>query len=73
MYIFQYVHIEICIYFFLKLPVKHMEVPVLGVELKLQQQAYTIATVTWDPSHICQLHCNMWRCWILNLLREARD
>ena len=33
-----------------------MEVPRLGVELELQLLAYTIATATQDPSHICDLH-----------------
>ena len=34
----------------------HMEVPGLGVESELQLPAYTTATATWDPSHICDLH-----------------
>ena len=31
------------------------EVPRLGVESELQLPAYTTATATWDPSHICEL------------------
>ena len=34
---------------------QHMEVPRLGVELELQPLAYTTATATRDPSHICTL------------------
>ena len=26
-----------------------------------------------DPSHICNLHCRLWKCQILNSLSEARD
>ena len=33
-----------------------MEVPRLGVESELQLPAYTTATATLDPSHICDLH-----------------
>ena len=33
-----------------------MEVPRLGVQLELQLLAYTTATATLDPSHICNLH-----------------
>ena len=47
-----------------------MEVPVLGVELELHVQAYTTAIVTWDPSRICDLCCNLWQHWILNPLTE---
>ena len=39
---------------FLGLHLQHMEVPQqLGVELELQLLAYTTATATLDPSHIC--------------------
>ena len=34
----------------------HMEAPKLGVELELQLLACTIATATWDPSHVCDLY-----------------
>ena len=33
-----------------------MEVPRLGVESELQLPAYTTATATPDPSHVCNLH-----------------
>ena len=51
----------------------HMEVPRLGVELELQMPAYTTATATWDPSHVCDLHHSSQQCRILNPLSEARD
>ena len=40
---------------FLGLHLCHVEVPRLGVELELQLPAYTTATATSDPSHICDL------------------
>ena len=51
----------------------HMEVPSLGVETELQLPTYAITTATWDPSHICDLHCNSWQHCIFNPLSEARD
>ena len=33
-----------------------MEVPSLGVQSELQLLAYTTATATPDPSHVCALH-----------------
>ena len=36
-----------------------MEVPGLGIESKLQLQAYPIATATPDPSCICNLSCSL--------------
>ena len=51
----------------------HMEVPRLGVELKLQPPAYTTAIATWDPSHVCDPHHSLWQRWILNPLRKVRD
>ena len=50
-----------------------MEVPRLGVELELQLLAYTTATATLDPSHVCDLHHSLQQCWILNSLSGARD
>ena len=50
-----------------------MEVPRLGVELELQLPAYTTATATPDPSHICSLHHSSWQRWILNPLNETRN
>ena len=51
----------------------HMEVPRLGVELKLQLPACATATATLDPSHIFDLQLSSWQCRILNPLSEARD
>ena len=50
-----------------------MEVPRLGVESELQLLAYTAATATPDPSHICDICHSLWQRWILNPLSEARD
>ena len=50
-----------CQHFFLRPYLRHMEVPGLGVESELQVMAYTTATATQDPSHICDLRhslCN---------------
>ena len=52
---------------------RHMEVPRLGVESKLQLPAYTRATATPDPSLICNLHHFSQQCWILNPLSGDRD
>ena len=62
-----------------------MEVPRVGVKLKLQLQAYTTATATRDPSRVCDLTyttahsqvCNLHhisqQCQIPDPLSEARD
>ena len=50
-----------------------MEVPRLGVQSELQLPAYTAATATPDPSHICDLQHSARQCWILNPLSETRD
>ena len=50
-----------------------MEVPRLGVELKLQLQAYTTAKATRDLRFVCDLHHSSCQCWILNPLSKARD
>ena len=49
-----------------------MEVPRLGVKAELELPAYTTATATQDPSHICNLHHSSQQHWILNSLSEAR-
>ena len=38
-----------------------MEVPRLGEELELELLAYTTATATSNPSHICKLHHSSWQ------------
>ena len=58
---------------FLGLHPQAMEIPRLGVKLELLQLAYTTATATWDPSHVCKLHHSSRQCRILNSLSEARD
>ena len=60
-------------FFFLGSHLWPMEVPRLGIKLELQLPAYTTATVTWDPSHVLDLHCNSPQRRILDPLREARD
>ena len=50
-----------------------MEVPRLSAESEAQLPAYATATVTPDPSHICDLRCSLQECWIHNPLSEARD
>ena len=52
---------------------RHMEVPRLGVESKLQLPAYTTATAMGDLSSVCNLHHSSQQCWILNPLSKARD
>ena len=50
-----------------------MEVPRLGVESELELLAYTTATATQDPSHVCNLHHSSRHRRILNPLSKARD
>ena len=40
---------------------------------QLQLLAYTTATATWDPNHICKLHHSSQQRQILNLLSKAGD
>ena len=58
---------------FLGLYLRHMEVRRLGIQLELQLAAYTRATATPDPSHVCHLHHSSRPHQILNLLSKARD
>ena len=51
----------------------YMEVLRLGVESELQLQSCNTAIAMPDPSLICDLHCSLWQCWILNPLGGARD
>ena len=50
-----------------------MEAPRLRVESELLLPAYTRATATPDPSHICDLHHSSQQRWVLNPLSETRD
>ena len=52
---------------------RHKEIPGQGVTLELQLLAYSTSTATLDPSHIHDLLCSLWQCWILNPLSQARD
>ena len=52
---------------------QYMEVFLQGVKLELQLLAYTTATETPDPNHICDLYLSLRQPWILNPLNEASD
>ena len=54
-------------------PLRHMEVPRLGVGSELQLSAAATVTATQDLSCVCDLHHSARQCWILNPLSEARD
>ena len=60
-------------FLFLEPQEQDLEVPGLGVKLNLQLPVYATATANPDLSCICELHCRLGQCWILNLLRGARD
>ena len=64
-------------FYFLKknswLHLQHMEVPRLGVESELQLLAYSTATATPDPRHVCSLCHSLQQRQMLNPLNEARD
>ena len=45
----------------------------LGFKSELQLPAYTTATATRDPSHVCNPHHGSQQCQIFNPLSEARD
>ena len=51
---------------------RHMKVPRLGVELKLQLLTYATATAPWDPCHVCDLHHGSQQCQVLNPPGEVR-
>ena len=60
-------------FFLLQAYLWHMEVPRLGMELKLQLLAYATGTAMPDLSQVFDLHHSSWQCQILNPLSEARD
>ena len=59
--------------FFLGPHLQHMEVLSLGIKLEIQLLAYTIASVMWDLSHICDLHHRSWQHQSPDPLSKARD
>ena len=60
--------INFFLFFFSLLHLWHMEVPRLGMDSKLQLQAYTTVWATPDPSCICDLCRSLRQCQILNSL-----
>ena len=58
---------------FLRLYLRHMEVPSLGAESELQPPAYATATATPDLSHIFNLHCSSQQHQIFNPVSKGRD
>ena len=58
---------------FLGQHLRQTEVPRLGVESELQLPAYTTATATQDPSHVCDLHHSSWQRRIPDPPTKARD
>ena len=72
-------HLFLSLYFFSflffggGLHLQQMDVPRLGIELALQLLAYTAATATADLSDICNVHCSLWQCQLLNPLSGTRD
>ena len=75
---FGEVHVQIfCAFYlffvFLGPHPQRMEVPRLGIEWMLEPPAYTTATATPDPRHVCNLHHSSRQHQILKPLSEARD
>ena len=58
---------------FLGLHLCPMEVPRLGGKSELQLLAYSTATATQGPNHVCNRHHSSQQRWILNPLSKARD
>ena len=62
-----------CLFAFLGLHLRHMEVPKLGVVSELQLPAYATSTAMQDTSCVCGPHLRSWQHQILNPLSKARD
>ena len=60
-------------FFSLQLHLQFMEIPGLGVELELQEQAYTTAMVMLNPSCICDLYRCLQQWQIPNSMNKVRD
>ena len=50
-----------------------MEVPRARGQIRVTAANLHHSHTMPDLSHICDLCCSLWQCWILNLLSEARD
>ena len=50
-----------------------MDIPRLGFKSELQLPAYTTATATQAPRHVCDLHHSSRQRWIPSPPSEARD
>ena len=50
-----------------------MEVPRVGVKLELQLPAYATAAAAWDLRCICDLHCRLQQCQVLNPLSGGQE
>jgi len=64
--------VELFFFYFFFSPVAH-GLPRLGVKSELQLLSCTTATTMPDLSCLCDLHCSLWQCQILNPLSEVRD
>ena len=60
-------------FWFLRPPMRHMEIPRVGVDLELYLHAYTTATEKMEPSHSWDPHCSSQQHCILNPLSMVRD
>ena len=60
-------------FFFKWLFLQHIGVPRLRAESELRLLAYPTGPARPDSSHIWDLCCSLWQCWILNALNEPRD
>ena len=65
--------IFIYLFWFLRAHLQHMEVPSLGVDLKLQLLVYATAIAMRDLRRICNPCHSSWQCQIPNPLSETRD
>ena len=70
---YAYIYFSFFFFFFLGPPLRHMEVPRLGVESELQLPATATATATPDLSHVCDPHHSSQQHQAPNPLSEARD
>ena len=60
-------------FFFFRAVPKNMEIPRRGAKSELQLPAYATATVTQDPSCVCDLYHSSWQHRALNPQSKARD